>query len=250
MAGASCVLLVNYACTLIWQAGDCYGPRYLTDAMPAAALLLVYAVPSSAGGSLAFALLTAYAIGVQFVGAWGGAAGARWNGVPLEIVRMPARVWQLRDSQIERNVRGTYYHIIPDYPTRGAAYAAGFAGRVLAVAGGGAPIVGAHGGQIDLSATVQNTGTSPWYGYRSAVYNGEAQVRVRIRDARGALAGASLLYVDDSPRPGETAHALGTVDLPRTPGTYTASLEVIAFGIASTERPHDARAARVTFTIR
>lgn len=250
MGAACCALLVNYACTQIWPAGDCYGPRFLTDAMPAAALLLVYAVPSSAAGISAFALLTLYAVGVQAAGAWGGAAGARWNGVPLEIARQPGRVWQLRDSQIERNLRGTYYYIIPDYPTRGAVYAAGFAGRVVAVAGTGVPIVGTPGGQIDVQATVQNTGTSPWYGYRSAVYNGEAQVRVRIRDAHGAAAGEGALYVADSPGPGESAHALGTIDLPRSPGTYMAALDVIAFGIASTAQRRDAPALSITFTIR
>jgi hypothetical protein len=250
MALASCALLANYACTQIWQGGDCYGPRFLTDAMPAAALLLVYAVPSSVAGVCAFALLTAYSLGVQAVGAWGGAAGARWNGVPLEIARDPARVWQLRDSQIERNARATYYHIIPDYPARGAAYAAGFAGRVAAAGPGSAPLAGIRGGQIDLAATVQNTGTSPWYGYRSAVYNGEAQVRVRIRDAHGNPAGESVLYVAESPRPGESAHALGMIDLPRSPGTYTAALDMIAFGIASTAQRRDAPALHITFTIR
>ena len=255
MALACVALTVNYACTLIWEAGACYGPRYLTDTMGVAALLLVYVIPPApralAAGTVVFALVAAYSVAVQAVGAWGGAAGARWNGVPIDIARRPSRVWQLRDSQIERNVRGTYYHIIPDYPTRGAAYAAGFAGDVLAVTGpGGAPIAAAPGTSVDLTAAVRNTGTSPWYGYPTAVYNGEAQVRVRIVNARGELVRTGLLYVDGAPRAGETGTALGTIALPAAAGTYRALLDVIAFGIPATAQRGDARALRITFTLR
>jgi hypothetical protein len=255
MAGACVALTVNYACTLIWEGGACYGPRFLTDVMGPAALLWVYVVPRAprafAAGTAVFALVAAYSVAVQAAGAWGGAAGARWNGVPIDIARRPARVWQLRDSQIERNVRGTYYHIIPDYPTRGAAYAAGFAGDVLAVtAPGGAPIVAAPGSSVDLTALVRNTGTSPWYGYPTAVYNGEAQVRVRVVNARGALVRAGVLYVDGAPRAGETGTALGTIVMPAAAGTYRAALDVIAFGIPSTAQRRATHAFGITFTIR
>src|SRR6202000_3120944 len=65
LAGASVVLLLGYAFYPLWFGGWTYGPRFLTDTMPVACLLLVYAIPASRVLAVPFALLLAASIGVQ-----------------------------------------------------------------------------------------------------------------------------------------------------------------------------------------
>lgn len=263
---ASLALVLNYAAFAIWDGGHCYGPRFLTDAMPVAALLLVYVIPAeplacarsgpaAALACVAFVAILGYSIAVQAAGAYSGAAGPLWNPIPIDIGREPARIWQLADNQIERNARATYYHYAPNYPTAGSAYAAGFAGQVTAVrAIDGTPLAGATlafapGAKYDLTASVINDGRSRWYGYTTAVYNGEAQIRVRMVDAHGALAEDERMYVAGSPTTGATAEAYGTITAPAVPGTYTAIFDPVAFGVPATQQANPA-ALRVALVVR
>jgi hypothetical protein len=252
LAAASVVLTLSYAMFPIWIGGACYGPRFLTDTMGVAALLLVYVVPNRLAGlgATAFVAAIAYSIAVQAAGAYSGAAGPLWNAVPIDIAREPSRIWQLSDSQIERNVRAAYYHYAPDYPTQTPGYAAGFAGRVLAVRNSGSVLEAPAGSALDLFATARNDGRSRWYGYPSAVYNGEARVRVRIADADGRVTSEQVLYVDGSPASGESAVALGTIAVPAQPGRYSASFEPTAFGIAAIGRRTDPNAYRIALDVR
>jgi hypothetical protein len=262
LAGAAVVLTLQYAFFRIWVGGHTYGPRFLTDAMAVAALLLVYVVPADPRAYArsnpvarlkiaAFVVLLGASIAVQAIGAFSGAAGPLWNTLPLDIARAPDRIWGLADSQIERNARATYYHYVPDYPTAGPAYAAGFAGRVLAVHGaGGTALAAPPGAKLDLTAIARNDGLSRWYGYASAVYNGEARIRVRVADAGGRVRSEGMLYVDGSPAAGDIATARGTIVAPSARGSYTAIFEPIAFGIPALEERSDAGAFRSALTVR
>jgi hypothetical protein len=54
-----------------WLAGYCYGPRYLTDMLPALAWILAPALPSLAGRRrLGLCVLIAWSIAVQAIGAF------------------------------------------------------------------------------------------------------------------------------------------------------------------------------------
>jgi len=234
LAIASLLLVVNYAFFVGWIGGDAYGPRFLADCMPVAMLLLAYVVPASPPAMVACAAAFVWSIGVQAAGAYSGAAGPLWNEIPIGLAHAPARVWQLADSQIERNVRATYYHYVPDYPTGGRRYTAGFAGRVTAVARTdrslGAPLAGRPGEALAVTALLRNTGRSPWFGYASAVYNKEARVRARIVDARGRAVSEQQLYVEGNVAPGARARAIGMLSTPNAAGTYTLQCDVVARG--------------------
>ncbi len=119
LAGACVALCALCACFTSWWGGWCYGPRYLTDAMPVAALLLLYVIPASpraflrhgAGawiGGFAFFLALTASIAVQIVGANSGTEGGRWNAVPRSIDSDPARIWDGTDLQIAWNARAMW----------------------------------------------------------------------------------------------------------------------------------------------
>ena len=114
LAGASALLCVVYAYYPLWWGGWCYGPRFLTDTMPVACLLLAYALPSFSR-ALAGALFVtiAVSIAVQVVGANSGIQGARWNAAPRNIDNDPARVWDLSDLQIVWNARAMWEQFAP-----------------------------------------------------------------------------------------------------------------------------------------
>jgi len=232
---ASLLLIASYAFYAGWIGGDAYGPRFLTDCMPVAMLLLAYVVPASTPALVACAAALVWSIGVQAAGAFSGAAGPVWNEIPIALAYAPDRVWQLADSQIERNVRATYYHYVPDYPTGGPQYTAEFAGRVTAVtrSDGAAsePLASRPGEALALTASLQNTGRSTWFGYASAVYNKEARVRARIVDARGRRISEQQLYVEGNVAPGAQARAIGMLSTPKAAGAYTLQCDVVALGV-------------------
>jgi hypothetical protein len=235
LGGAAALLLGNYALYSGWIGGHCFGPRFLTDISAVTALGLVFIVPPSLSAARSaarrhravavvfFAVLVA-SILVQFVGSYSGAAGPVWNAIPIDVGRDPARVWALRDSQIERNLRATFYRYAPIYPTAGSAYAAGFAGAVLGVAGSYRA-----GRSALLAASVLNDGTSRWYGSDTAVYNGEARVHAKLTTPRGAVVSEGDLYLRGVVEPGTGSVAQGLFTFPAAPGAYTLHLAVYAF---------------------
>jgi hypothetical protein len=81
-----------------WWGGYAYGPRYMTDVLPALTILLVYGlVPlwRFAGIRPLIVLLTLYGVGVY-------AADDRWNREPVPLELQPGRVWDWSDLQITR----------------------------------------------------------------------------------------------------------------------------------------------------
>lgn len=124
LAGASVLLCGIYAAYPLWWGGWCYGPRFLTDTMPIAGLLLLFVIPPSlrafvrrgptaAFATSAFALTFAASIGVQLVGANSGVQGPRWNATPRSIDSDPSRVWDAADWQIAWNARAMYEQFAP-----------------------------------------------------------------------------------------------------------------------------------------
>src|SRR5262245_7732559 len=92
-----------------WFAGVSFGPRLLTDFMPAVVLFLVPAWPTlegrrslKAGATLLFGV----SVGVQAVGAfyYPSPRELDWNSSPRE-VPLTARLWDWEDMQLARLVR-------------------------------------------------------------------------------------------------------------------------------------------------
>jgi hypothetical protein len=97
-ASAGClVVLLVYSKYLTWWGGDSFGPRYLTDVMPLAAVPLAVAIAGLRSGPwrAAFAALLGWSVFVQTIGAF--CWPSTWNrGLP------PAheRLWDWRRTEI------------------------------------------------------------------------------------------------------------------------------------------------------
>jgi hypothetical protein len=231
LAAATLALYASYGWFAGWIGGEAFGPRYLTDGMPVAMLLAAYVVPATAAAVAGYAALFAWSAGVQAAGAFSGAAGPLWSAVPIPLAYAPERVWQVHDSQIERNVRAAYYHYAPDYPTGAADYAPRFAGRVLRLVRlDGSALAARPGETFPVGAAVRNSGQVRWYGAATAVYNKEARVRARTFTSGGALVDQRELYVEGSVAPGADAQATGVLHAPASPGTYVVRCDVAALG--------------------
>jgi hypothetical protein len=206
LAAACVALVVQYACFRYWWAGFAYGPRFLTDVVAVAALLLAYAMPMRARVAAAFAVAFAFSVGVQFVGVNSGAAGSDWNAIPVSIDVRPDRAWQIDDNQIERNARATYYRLFAWNLAATPEYRRGLGASIAALS--------------PTSAQVVNDGRSTMYGYDSGVYLGQLRVLVRVLDARRHVYSEQELYVRGSPRPGERSPVAGRLAMPAQPGVY------------------------------
>jgi hypothetical protein len=106
LAVAAFILLLQYSFFTRWWGGTSFGPRYLTDIACVLALLLAYAIPTRPAGRVAFGVLLAASIAIQFVGANGEEFG-RWSALPVSVDVQPSRVWSLADSPIQRDVVAT-----------------------------------------------------------------------------------------------------------------------------------------------
>jgi hypothetical protein len=239
LAAASAALILQYAVYRYWFAGYCYGPRFLTDLVAVAALLLVYVIPtrpltylrtsaSSAITAGAFVLLFIFSVAVQFVGVNSGASGSEWNAVPIDVVRDPHRVWPITDNQIQRNVRAAYYRFFAWDIAATPDYDQGAAARVTAISPSFARV--SSGAAIDATAALSNDGRSTLFGYDSGVYVGQLRLLVRITDAKSQTYPNQYLYMRGSPASGEQADALGTLIMPRAAGTYLLECDPVLVG--------------------
>jgi hypothetical protein len=107
-----CSLLILYANYSVWWGGTCYGPRYMTDAIPAAILLMAPLLPllkRSRLASAAFAGAAVFSLAVQLVGVFCYA--------PSERPELP--LWDWKHNPIVSNASaGVYtqgYGVLWDY---------------------------------------------------------------------------------------------------------------------------------------
>ena len=106
LMGAVLYFLV-FAKMVRWYAGYSFGPRYLTDLMPLAALCLVPLWPvlqRRKAVAAVFALTVALAFGVQVLGVYYYPNGG-WNDRPVSVDVQPARLWDWSDPQILRTLK-------------------------------------------------------------------------------------------------------------------------------------------------
>lgn len=106
VAGATAVFL-EQAVFGSWWAGWCFGPRYLADLLPFLIFFLVPLGPRirsvpALRTSAAVAILVA--VWIQVIGAFFYPRGW-WDGLPTNIDRDTARLWDWRDTQINRTWR-------------------------------------------------------------------------------------------------------------------------------------------------
>ncbi|MBM4043903.1 MAG: tetratricopeptide repeat protein [Planctomycetes bacterium] len=96
-----------------WWAGWSFGPRYLTDVLPALCLFLVFVdgLTDMRRLALPFGVTVVFSICVQAIGAFCYPSG--WNWSPENVDLRPNRLWDWRDTELrrclERGVRPTFF---------------------------------------------------------------------------------------------------------------------------------------------
>lgn len=223
-----CVL---YAKFNEWWAGYAFGPRYMTDILPALTLLLAFGlVPlcRTYARTAAVTLLALYGVGVQIVGVY--YADDAWNRLPVTLEEQPERVWDWSDWQVTRAVRSGWkgdellsnlLGVLRDpLPVRVQPLSANdLANEIIVLE---APSRLAAGGRADIVVEVINRGGHPW-----PAFTGD----VRIRDtvfvvARWLQEGRIIPWTGDVFRlpenvaPGEGSRMRVPLAAPATPGGY------------------------------
>jgi hypothetical protein len=102
--------VAGWSCYAVWWTGHSYGPRYASDIAIPLGLLVVHGWTWDASRAWVAArtLLVVWSISVQAIGVVCYPAGA-WNAVPSDVDRAHERLWDWRDPQIIRTVRGGIY---------------------------------------------------------------------------------------------------------------------------------------------
>jgi hypothetical protein len=131
--------------------------------------------------------------------------------------------WQGRPQPAELAAHALGGKIIAVTDPMGATIAAPIAGQSLG------PIVIELAGQV-LKMQVQNTGTSTWYGYRSAVAQGEIQGRGQLYNSANQVVQDVRFYIRDNTPPGQIAEAIGFLSFPDVSGRYRLELDLIRNG--------------------
>jgi len=111
--------------SIVWWGGYCWGPRMLTELIPALIVLMAFGVSAIDRPWLrrAFAALALYSVLIQAVGVFFYPKG-HWDAGPPSVDKAPARLWNWRDNPIVRTVGGGLYW--EPYAVVGAALTGGF----------------------------------------------------------------------------------------------------------------------------
>jgi hypothetical protein len=260
LTAAAIGLFINYSFYGSWTGGsDSYGCRFLTDTLPVVCLLVAYCLAAlvkaseptqvdrhksalshrvAAGLVATFLAATLVSTGIQAIGAY---SSTDWGTSPIPLLTDRSRLWQLRDSQIERHFRNLLVRLHHPISNR-KQYVQGLDGRIEKVE------ILTQGEATDISnglvieskrrrlirATLVNTGTSPWFGYQTGMVNqGETKLRVHFIDANGnqlAPRESRWLNIAGTPSSGETTEAIARIMFPKEPGDYQMVFEVFAWG--------------------
>jgi hypothetical protein len=186
MTLAALGLFFSYCFYIFWWAGYCYGPRFMTDILPVTCYLINYYIDDLSNPlnpwqnhgfidkskRLLFLLILILSFFVQIVGAFGD-KGLYWSITPLKLEQYTSRLWHVKDNQIERHTQALFHQVFPP-PVKDSKYINGLSGSIKQVTyNGNQPLspnfsVAAQS-QLLLEAKVENTGSSQWFGYESAV---------------------------------------------------------------------------------
>ncbi len=239
-SGASFLHCSLFSLFNVWWAGHCYGPRYMTDGMPAFIFLINYFVFSAFSTTslkntvaiIAFAILSLYSMFVQIVGAFGH-GGDGWNAYPLNVDRYHQRLWDTEDTAIKRHFTALRNRLfVSSEPTnKNPQY---LFGKVLSIVDQSGnplpqPLVVHSGEEIVLQAEVQNLGSIRWTGYLAGDEGRQSYVDVSFSEKD--IAGSNnnnnnFLYVAKRLRPVEKGIALGVVTFPSTCGEYKLNAQI------------------------
>lgn len=218
----------------VWWAGHCYGPRYMTDGLPALIFLINYFVFSAfsttslrgAVAIIAFATLALYSMFVQVIGAFGH-GGAGWDAYPLNVDKFPRRLWDINDTVIKRHIAALRNRLfVSSEPiSKNPQY---LFGKVLSIVDQSGnqlpqPLVVHSGEKKVLQAEVQNLGSIKWTGYLAGDDGRQTYVDITFSEKNisdSTNNNNNILYVAKRLRPVEKGFALGEVTFPSKCGDY------------------------------
>ncbi len=245
MTLAALGLFFSYCFYIFWWAGYCYGPRFMTDILPVSCYLINYYIddlskplnPFHNQGfidkfkRLLFLLMVIISLFVQIVGAFG-EKGLYWSIYPLKIEQYTSRLWHVKDNQIERHTQALFHQIFPP-PVKDPKYINGLSGSIKQVTYNGNQQLFpnfsvAAKSQVLLEAKVENTGSSQWFGYETAVKKGEVRVRILFLNSKNEIKSEQYLYVYGTPKKSEKANAIGSIVFPDQPGRYKMKFDLIS----------------------
>ncbi|WP_257236291.1 glycosyltransferase family 39 protein [Nostoc sp. 'Peltigera malacea cyanobiont' DB3992] len=249
MTIASIVLLSSYCFYIIWWAGNSYGPRFMTDMMPVVGYLISYFLVHHLQklihfpkilykkSLVVFIVLVTFSTFTQSVGALGANPGCMWSGLPMnvDVNQNQYRLWSFKDSQIERNAKAVFHKILKPFIDN-PAYVKGLGGIIKQVADENNQPLGSlisvkPSSEKVLKAKLENTGTSRWFGYESALEKGEVRVKGRFYDERNKEISEARLYVSGTPKQHELTYAIGSITFPKEPGIYKLVFDLVSEGV-------------------
>jgi hypothetical protein len=241
-------IFTAYCFYTIWWGGHCYGPRYMTDFLPVMCYVLNFPLMQGARlnypwwdevphCSLLLSVVLVFSLWVQVVGAFGLAAGTAgrseatpnfWNEVPIDLNQQ--KLWDWQDNQIRRHTISVIHRLIRP-PVTSPSYRQGLQGSILSIKNATGMEIPKQftciaGNVSVLKATVKNTGSSPWFGYLSALEKGEARINFSYSVANGQVLATGQLYIADRVLSGQVAEAIGLFLCPYDPGVYSLSFEL------------------------
>lgn len=249
-------LFLHYCFYVPWTGGSgSFGARFLSDTVPILCLLIAYffdeLIQSIATWRkwvhrLVFSTFLVLLLLSTFVQTVGAFTRTDWGTVPVPILTSRSRLWQFRDSQIERHTRNLLAQIHSPIANP-ETYVENLAGSIdrlewIRKNGTAVPIdqtlTMRRNYQRILRLQLKNTGQSEWYGYENGMVNlGETQIRVLFYNETGERIKlkSSGIFISGNIKPGETVEAIGRVNFPRRKGTYEARFVLLASGMEDTE---------------
>jgi hypothetical protein len=219
-----------------WWAGHCYGPRYITDVLPAIAVLAAPALRDAARPRWSRACLVAFlawgvflqAVGVYF-------DDGAWNRWPDNIDEHPERVWSLRDAhpyrallsgfkgaefapalaQAVRDPRPALFRPLPD---------ADLDGRVAVHA---APTRVRAGSTAEIDVEVSNDGSRPWPAFVDFGPNEVCVLYVWLRNGRAVTDAGDCSRPPRNIMPDESVRWPMRIEIPQLSGRYELALRIV-----------------------
>jgi hypothetical protein len=229
--------LVLFAKFSDWVGGFTYGPRYLTDVLPAVCLLLPFGLwPLCERRAVGITAIVAalYGTAVQAVGVYGDAN--HWNQNPIPLYRLPQRVWDWSDLQIIATVRNGWHGcdlapliaeaIRGEEPARLTDLSRNdLASEVRAV---GVPARATRGTAYPIDVEILNRGGRSWPAFR---LDERPQNRVFLlvrwlRDGALLVGEGEVVALPENASPGERLHLSLHLVAPAQPGQLLLELSV------------------------
>jgi hypothetical protein len=260
---ASSFVFIQYCFYILWWGGWGYGPRFLTDILPIICYLICYALAVLqhhliktqkylARGLLSiFLILALFSTTVQAVGVFG---RTNWDAIPGS--NYPGRLWDWQDTQIKRYANSIVYKVAKPIrqPKR---YLRKTDGIITQISDANnlpitTPITAAPAQELALTATLQNTGQTRWYGYQTGMGRGEIRVEVKFLNSAsqaGDTGPRQWLYASGITKPGKQTQAIGIVLAPVHPGTYRMVLEPSVYKVGAFPRTARSNPYEIQMTV-